>query len=50
MTQVELAQRSSLPQSHISRLEAGKHSPTQTTLEKLAQALDANLSDLEPSV
>lgn len=39
LTQDELAALSGLPQSHISRLESGKHSPSWITLEKLAQAL-----------
>lgn len=48
LSQVELAERSGLPQSHISRLEAGKHSPTRLTLEKLAEALGRPLQDLDP--
>lgn len=50
ITQVELAEKSGLPQSHISRLEAGQHSPSHTTLEKLANALGVPLSDLDPSL
>lgn len=38
-TQEELAELSGLPQSHINRLESGKHSPSRRTLEKLAKAL-----------
>ena len=49
LTQEELAKRSGLPQSHISRLEAGKHSPSRVTLEKLAEALGAKLSEFDPS-
>jgi ribosome-binding protein aMBF1 (putative translation factor) len=49
MTQVELAERSGLPQSHISRIENGKLSPSRATLEKLARGLDRPLSDLDPS-
>lgn len=49
MTQEDLANKSGLPQSHISRLESGKHSPSQMTLEKIARALNVELSDLDPS-
>lgn len=44
LTQVELAERSGLPQSHISRLEQGKHSPSGKTLGKIASALGLKLS------
>lgn len=49
MTQVELASKSGLPQSHISRLEGLKHSPSRVTLEKIAKALDVKLSELDPT-
>ncbi len=49
MTQQQLARKTGLPQSHISRLEAGQHSPSRTTLEKLAAALKVPLGDLDPS-
>ena len=49
MTQLDLAAKSGLPQSHISRLEAGKHSPSQRTLIKIADALGITLRDLDPS-
>jgi len=39
MTQEELADKSGLPQSHISRLEAEKHTPTRNTIERIAKAL-----------
>jgi DNA-binding XRE family transcriptional regulator len=39
MTQEGLARKSGLPQSHISRLEAGKHAPTRQTIETVAEAL-----------
>jgi ribosome-binding protein aMBF1 (putative translation factor) len=48
-TQEDLAKKSNLPQSHISRLEAGKHSPSSMTLEKLAKAFDVNIGELDPS-
>jgi DNA-binding XRE family transcriptional regulator len=49
LTQKELAQRSGLRQSHISRLERGRHSPSFVTLEKIAHALGIPLSQLDPS-
>ncbi|MCC6423844.1 MAG: helix-turn-helix transcriptional regulator [Phycisphaerales bacterium] len=49
LTQVELAKKSGLPQSHISRIEAAKLSPSQATLEKIAKAMGRLLSDLDPS-
>ena len=49
LTQQELADRADIPQSHISRLENGKHSPSFATLEKIAAALNRPVSDLAPS-
>lgn len=48
LTQEELAARSGLTQSHLSRLELGKYVPTLTTLERLARALKVPVSDLLP--
>lgn len=48
-TQTQLAEKSGLQQSHISRLEAGAHSPSWKTLEKIAKALDVEVGDLDPS-
>jgi DNA-binding XRE family transcriptional regulator len=39
ITQEQLAERSGLPQSHISRIENAKHSPSRATIEKIAKAL-----------
>jgi DNA-binding XRE family transcriptional regulator len=50
LTQTELAARSGLPQSHISRLENAKHSPSHVTLQKIAQALGEDISELDPSI
>lgn len=47
-TQVQLAEKSGLPQSHISRIENGVHSPTRMTLEKLARALNVDIGQLDP--
>ncbi len=49
LTQAELAEKSGLPQSHISRLESGKHSPSHTTLRKIAGALGLPVSTFDPS-
>jgi DNA-binding XRE family transcriptional regulator len=49
LTQIELAEKAGLPQSHISRLESGKHSPSRVTLEKIAAALDVPVSEFDPS-
>ncbi len=49
LTQQELAEKSGLLQSHISRLEAGKHSPSHATLKRLATALGVPVADLDPS-
>ena len=49
LTQEQLAEKSGLPQSHISRIENGKHSPSRTTLEKIAAALNLSVSDFDPS-
>ena len=38
-TQRELAERAGLYQSHISRIEAGRHLPQEATRDKLAKAL-----------
>lgn len=48
-SQQELADKSGLPQSHISRIENAKHSPSRLTLEKIAKALKVPLSRFDPS-
>jgi len=49
LTQAQLAVKSGLPQAHISRLEAGVHSPSFKTIEKIAKALDVTVGDIDPS-
>jgi len=49
LTQKELAQQSGLRQSHLSRLERRRHSPSFVTVEKIAQALGIPVSQLDPS-
>jgi DNA-binding XRE family transcriptional regulator len=48
LTQEELAKRAGIPQSHVSRLENGQHSPTSMTLEKIAHALGVPVSRFDP--
>lgn len=47
MSQAALAEKAGLPQSHISRLETGKHAPTYLTIEKVAAALGVKPSQLD---
>ncbi len=49
LTQSQLAEKSGLPQSHISRLEQARHSPSAMTIEKLANALGVPPQHLTPS-
>lgn len=49
LTQEELAGKTGLPQSHISRIETGMHSPSRGTLEKIAKALGMPLKHFDPS-
>jgi DNA-binding XRE family transcriptional regulator len=48
MTQEELALAAGLPQSHISRLESGLHSPSHATLAKIAHALGISVKVFDP--
>lgn len=49
LTQVQLAEKSKLPQSHISRIEKGKHASTDITIQRLADALDTSPGKLDPA-
>jgi DNA-binding XRE family transcriptional regulator len=49
LTQEQLASKSGLPQSHISRLENGRHSPSRYTLEKIARALNLPVNSFDLS-
>ena len=49
LTQQQLAKKSGLPQSHISRIENAVHSPSHATLSKIADALGLPLSAFDPS-
>lgn len=47
-TQEQLAQRAGLTQSHVCRLEQGTHSPTDLTIQKVANALGVDPSAIDP--
>ncbi|MDZ7618235.1 MAG: helix-turn-helix transcriptional regulator [Patescibacteria group bacterium] len=49
LTQEELAVKAGLPQSHISKLENRRHSPSHLTIQKIAKALGIKASQLDPS-
>lgn len=49
LTQEQLAERSGLPQSHISRIETAKHSPSRATLERIAAALEVPAATFDPN-
>ena len=46
VTQVQLTERSGLPQSHISDIERGSTLPNLVTLLRIADALPCKVSDL----
>lgn len=48
-TQKQLAEKSGLPQSHISRIENAKHSPARATIEKIANALGKPVTFFDPN-
>lgn len=50
MTQIELAEKAGLTQSHVSRIENAEHSPTHFTLDKIAKALSVEIRELDPVV
>jgi DNA-binding XRE family transcriptional regulator len=47
LTQVELSEKTGIPQAQISRIERGAISPTSATLAKIAEALGADLRLVE---
>lgn len=46
MSQEELSHRSGVHQTYLSGVERGKRNPTVGVLEKIAKALDADVSDI----
>lgn len=49
LTQVELASRSGIAQSEISRIERGAGNPTVETLSRVGRSLDLNLQFVDAS-
>jgi len=49
LTQIQLATKAGLLQSHISRLENAEYSATNMTLEKIAKALGITVRDIDPT-
>ncbi|HMN42711.1 MAG TPA: helix-turn-helix domain-containing protein [Phycisphaerales bacterium] len=49
LTQEQLAEKTGLPQSHLSRIENAKHSPSRVTLEKIADALGVPVKLFDPT-
>lgn len=47
LTQIQLAERSGLPHSHISRIESARLSPSRMALEKIAAALGCDLPEID---
>lgn len=50
MNQEQLSSATGLTQSHISRLESGKHSPSHETLKRIADALGIDVGKLDPAL
>ncbi len=48
LSQQQLAELAGIPQSHVSRLENGKHTPTHLTIQKLARALRTRPKMIDP--
>ncbi len=48
LTQTELARLAGIPQSHVSRIERGRHVPTRLTIKRLAKALNVGPVQLDP--
>ncbi|WP_428939680.1 helix-turn-helix domain-containing protein [Fontivita pretiosa] len=48
LTQAELARKTGIPQSHISRLEKGLHRATWRTMRRIAKALRTRANQLDP--
>lgn len=48
MTQTALARKAKIPQSHVSRLERGKHAPSHLTIARIAKALKVEPDAIDP--
>lgn len=49
LTQIALARKAKIPQSHVCRLERGKHAPSRITIDRVAKALRIHPSLIDPS-
>ena len=49
MTQEVLAQKAGIPQSHVCKIEKGVHASTDTTIQRVADALGIAPSELDPA-
>lgn len=49
MTQTVLADKARLPQSHVCRLEQGRHAATEDTIARIAKVLRVKLGELDPA-
>lgn len=49
LTQNQLADMSGLPQSHISRIEHGRHAMTSETVRRIAAALKVEMGEVDPA-
>jgi DNA-binding XRE family transcriptional regulator len=48
LSQIQLAEKAGISQSHVCRLETGIHVPTAVTIERIAKALGTTASQLDP--
>jgi DNA-binding XRE family transcriptional regulator len=48
LTQTRLAKLAKIPQSHVCRLECGKHTPSHITINRIAKALKIKPSQIDP--
>jgi transcriptional regulator with XRE-family HTH domain len=46
LSQEELADRAGIHQTYLSGVERGRRNPTVTVLQRIAEALDADIADL----
>ena len=48
LSQIELAEKAGISQSHVCRLEKGVHVPEHSTIERIATAMDVSPSQIDP--
>lgn len=49
LTQDQLSEKAGLPQSHVCRLEKGRHAATTETIRRIASALEVEMGELDPA-